>query len=56
MNNLITIRLPSFNKKIQPYMRKQARLVSYYSGLPVSNILEMIQEYDIPYTYTFKNN
>ena len=52
MNNIITIKK---NGKWQPYMTKQLRLVSYYSGIPSSNIKELVEEYG-PYIYSFNPN
>ena len=50
----MTITIKKRSKNFQPYQYKQMRLISYWSGLPVEHIKELIEEYQTEFIYEFK--
>lgn len=55
MNSNRTITIKKRSTKFLDYQLRQARLISYWSGLPVTNILELVQEFEVPFIYQFPN-
>ena len=57
--NTITIKRAlygSYISKLQPYQERLISRISYYSGIPYQNIIDLINEYpEYEYIFEYKN-